>query len=89
MLPTQIQVADEREGQKLVPKLLQKPQHRPALPVSLACRWKAAALGAQTASPFSLRELQAYNLRQRLGQRPTYHDGLPAHNPVQDHRDSG
>ena len=49
--------------------LLQKPKQKPDKPqhppVLLACRRKAAALGAQTASLFSLLELQAYNRRQR------------------------
>ena len=54
-----------RRARRPKAKMLQKPQHRPALPVLLACRRKAAVLGAMTASPFSLLELQAYN-RKRL-----------------------
>ena len=49
-----------------LPKLLPKsgfghPLNQKLWHLWLACRKKAAALGAQTASPFSLLELRAYN----------------------------
>ena len=72
--------------------LLQKPKQKPDKPqhppVLLACRRKAAALGALTASLFSLLELQAYNRRHQR-RKQTSQDGVLDPSPVLGPRESG